>query len=222
VTDQHFKPYPKGTTKRKRQNRDAWQILRERVLKLDRICVVCKQRPSESVHHVVPKDFSGDDVAHNLVGVCGTGTTRCHGLLESRDPWACDALRERLFNVKPMILRYVLDTVGQPWFDDRYPPLGGPDAAGSTERGEAPKTGGKGEGAPTPRSNFFGKPLPGWLPPEDVEAAYRDCLEILQKQAEAGVAPLARKGGGEAGSALLLIFDDFRDRHSEWLRKGAA
>jgi hypothetical protein len=64
--------------------------------------------------------------------------------------------------------------------------------------------------------------LPGWLDPQDVEAAWADCLEILQKQAEAGVAPLARKGGGEAGSALLLIFDDFRDRHSEWLRKGAA
>jgi hypothetical protein len=64
--------------------------------------------------------------------------------------------------------------------------------------------------------------LPGWLDPQDVEAAWADCLEILQKQAEAGVAPLARKGGGEAGSALLLIFDDFRDRYSDWLRKGAA
>lgn len=48
-------------------------------------CVACG-RPPGSVHHVIPRGEGGDDVAANLVLLCGTGTTGCHGAHHG-NPW---------------------------------------------------------------------------------------------------------------------------------------
>jgi hypothetical protein len=224
---EHFRPDPK-VKKAKRVNRDAMTILRERVLKLDRVCVVCQQRPSESIHHVVPRGNSGEDVAANLIGVCGSGVTRCHGALEARDRWARSRVRAVLEHDKPMVKAYAIDRAGVAWFETNYPLGGAVSAAGSAERASGPSANeGLSLNSPPPPArskNMWGRPLGGWLDRAEVDAAYEDCLEILRAMARAGVAPMPEQGKrkGEAGAALLLIFDDFRDRHQEWLRKGAA
>lgn len=43
-------------------------------------CVACGA-PAGSIHHVVPRGapYLGDDVPGNLVPLCGSGTTGCHG-----------------------------------------------------------------------------------------------------------------------------------------------
>jgi hypothetical protein len=38
-----------------------------------------------SLHHLVPRSLGGDDLADNLVPLCGDGTRGCHGLVEARD-----------------------------------------------------------------------------------------------------------------------------------------
>jgi hypothetical protein len=40
--------------------------------------------------------LGGDDVAANLVALCGSGTTGCHGLVEARDVLALAMLASRL------------------------------------------------------------------------------------------------------------------------------
>lgn len=207
----HFRPDPKRVTKRTRQNRDAWQVLRDRVLKLDRVCVVCQQRPSESVHHVVPRDFSGDDGPHNLIGVCGTGITRCHGLIEARDPWACERVREVLDVSKPLVLRYVLDTAGQAWLDDRYPLAESPATADEAAGERAP------EDAP-PKPSRWAVPVPRTRSRHELDELYRDCLLILK----AMDAPVVERGKGEMFSAVELVMTDFRDRYGPEHLKGAS
>ena len=61
-----------------------------------RSCRVCVGLLASSLHHLVPRSLGGDDTADNLVGLCGTGTTGCHGRVEARDPWACSLLGQRL------------------------------------------------------------------------------------------------------------------------------
>jgi hypothetical protein len=48
----------------------------------DRECRCCG-RPASNGHHIVPKGapWFGDDIEDNIVPVCGTGTTGCHGAL---------------------------------------------------------------------------------------------------------------------------------------------
>lgn len=54
-------------------------------------CPLCTL-PVTNVHHIYPRSKGGDDVPPNLVGLCGSGTTGCHGLIELRDPAARSAL----------------------------------------------------------------------------------------------------------------------------------
>jgi hypothetical protein len=69
------------------------------------------------LHHLVSKSLGGDDVADNLVPVCGSGTTGCHGLLEAHNMWACDLLGRRLTEAER---RYVVDTKGAYYLESRY------------------------------------------------------------------------------------------------------
>lgn len=41
-------------------------------------CAACGRRGADG-HHVLPKDRGGDDVEANVVSLCGSGTSRCHG-----------------------------------------------------------------------------------------------------------------------------------------------
>ena len=71
-----------------------------------------------TLHHLVGKDLGGDDKPDNLVPLCGTGTTGCHGAVQDLSPVACGLLRESL-TLKE--LRYIV-TKKSPAFLDRYYP----------------------------------------------------------------------------------------------------
>jgi 5-methylcytosine-specific restriction endonuclease McrA len=81
-------------------------------------CRCCGQWGS-SFHHLVPRSLGGDDVADNIVPLCGDGTRGCHGDVEARVPTALHELRESL---RPEELRYVLRKKGG-GFLERYLPL---------------------------------------------------------------------------------------------------
>lgn len=85
-----------------------WLRIRATKLNAQR-CRICSEKPAESLHHICPKSLRGDDVAENMVGLCGDGTTGCHGLVEARDGWACSLLGQRLTAVER---EYVLEKKG--------------------------------------------------------------------------------------------------------------
>jgi len=72
-------------------------------------------------HHVVPKGQGGDDVADNLVPLCGHGTIGCHGAVE-HDIRARVRLRAKL---RPQEIAYATRRyreLGKPGgFNTRYP-----------------------------------------------------------------------------------------------------
>lgn len=56
-------------------------------------CAACLNGPASNGHHVLPADKFGDDVVENIVGICGTGTSRCHGAHHG-NPYEHDTGRE--------------------------------------------------------------------------------------------------------------------------------
>lgn len=69
-------------------------------------CGACG-RPPGSPHHVIPRSEGGDDVAANLLMLCGSGTTGCHGAWHGNPYMASDG-------------RWVALTLPeQPWRNER-------------------------------------------------------------------------------------------------------
>ena len=78
--------------------------------------------------HLVPRSLGGDDVTANLIPLCGSGTTGCHGATENREPgWEKITARVRATLTDDEIA-YVLGRKGD-GFLDRYWPANGPDPA---------------------------------------------------------------------------------------------
>ncbi|HXH35240.1 MAG TPA: hypothetical protein VNJ54_12655 [Plantibacter sp.] len=63
------------------------------------------------------KSLGGDDLADNLVPLCGSGTTGCHGLVEAFDPRACSLLGMRLTEAERA---YVIGRKGAYYLERRY------------------------------------------------------------------------------------------------------
>jgi hypothetical protein len=80
-------------------------------------CRLCHS-PFMSRHHLVSRSLRGDDVEANLVPLCGSGTTGCHGAVEARDPMVCSLLRSRLTEAE---LAYVLEKKGADFLARYYP-----------------------------------------------------------------------------------------------------
>jgi HNH endonuclease len=60
--------------------------LRALVEARDKGCVRCGAvvpRDEDSVHHRIPRGRGGENTAENLLLLCGSGTTGCHGYVES-------------------------------------------------------------------------------------------------------------------------------------------
>ncbi|SEN88651.1 HNH endonuclease [Nonomuraea pusilla] len=60
--------------------------LRALVEARDKTCVRCGRqvpRDEDSIHHRVPRGRGGENTAENLLLLCGSGTTGCHGWVES-------------------------------------------------------------------------------------------------------------------------------------------
>jgi 5-methylcytosine-specific restriction endonuclease McrA len=99
-------------------------LVRDR-LEAEPLCRVCGVRRADGCHHLVPKDYGGDDVAANLVPLCGSGTTGCHGRVEARHRRTRSELRAAL---RLEELTYVVaragggdDDRGVAWLDRHYP-----------------------------------------------------------------------------------------------------
>ena len=60
-----------------------------------------------SVHHVLKRLQGGDDVKENLVPLCGSGTTGCHGDVEGAERAACAALGRYLKVERPDVISYL-------------------------------------------------------------------------------------------------------------------
>lgn len=104
--------------KRVKADRAGWERIREEKL-TGRSCRVCVAFIAGTLHHLVPRSLGGDDVADNLVPLCGSGTTGCHGLVEARDPWACSLLGFRLTEAERA---YVIGKKGEAFLHRYYGP----------------------------------------------------------------------------------------------------
>lgn len=100
---------------------ERWEQLR--ALKLGP-CRICRDAPEPwyghgiTLHHLVSKSLGGDDVPNNLVPLCGSGTTGCHGDVESRDALALVRLRDALTEDE---LAYVIVKKGADFLARYYP-----------------------------------------------------------------------------------------------------
>lgn len=115
-------PYPKSAQvpARKKYRRTVasaktWAKIRDERLGP---CVVCvfagiEQQEPSSLHHVVPRDRRGDDVAKNLISLCGTGTTGHHGLVEAGDRETCRLLADHIQQNEPDTYAYAIGKLGE-------------------------------------------------------------------------------------------------------------
>lgn len=86
-------------------------------------CLACGERATNG-HHVlsIGRGQTGDDVIPNIVGLCGTGSSGCHGAFhgnaytvrrERRDrEWVARRIGERLPTSRPDVITYVLGKLG--------------------------------------------------------------------------------------------------------------
>lgn len=74
-----------------------------------------------SLHHLVPKSLGGDDVADNVIPLCGHGTLGCHGAVEDHPRgWEEIAGRIRASLTKAEI-GYVVLKKSRDFLDRYYP-----------------------------------------------------------------------------------------------------
>ena len=73
-------------------------------------CVLCGKRGT--LHHVLPRSRGGDDVYENLIGLCGSGTTGHHGLIEANDLDTRNDVGTWLLQERPDVISYVHAKLG--------------------------------------------------------------------------------------------------------------
>lgn len=69
-------------------------------------------KPSATGHHVLSRGNGGDDVLANIVPMCGSGTTGCHGLVENEDKAACKRLGRWIREHRPDTVLYLTSKLG--------------------------------------------------------------------------------------------------------------
>ena len=80
-------------------------------------CRLCG-KPGTNLHHVIPRSRGLAAWSEsNLVPLCGSGTTGCHGLIEAHDRAACQRLAERLTDAE---YAYVIEAAGEGFLERRY------------------------------------------------------------------------------------------------------
>jgi hypothetical protein len=113
-------PDPKPA-KRVVASADVWALMRPVILREPCYGCLGLSPLRRGVHHLVPKSLGGDDVIENLIPLCGTGTTGCHGIYEDRAPgWRMIAgmIRKALSVEK---VGYVVGKKGEDFLDRYYP-----------------------------------------------------------------------------------------------------
>ena len=103
-----YKPDPKPEKRKK--NAKAMRDQHVRGI----FCVVCGE--GGNLHHLLAKGdpaASGDDVPSNFAGLCGSGTSGCHGLYHAGDDWVCRALGLYVLNERPDFVFYLQGKLGE-------------------------------------------------------------------------------------------------------------
>jgi len=126
-------PDPKPVRTARKQIRVVDRDASTRILLRYSSCAACGA-PAANAHHVVQKGSPhfGDDVEENLLPICGSGTTRCHGAIhgspyvveidtlgavnppsERRDAaWVSVRLGAAIRKSRPDVTEYVLGKLG--------------------------------------------------------------------------------------------------------------
>ena len=109
------KPDPKPERRKRKQIRVVDRKATTRAVLGQPKCALCPS-PSATGHHVIPRGgpHFGDDVPENIVALCGSGTTGCHGKIEGADFWAREALGVHLRERRPDTIEYVIRKLGGP------------------------------------------------------------------------------------------------------------
>lgn len=107
-------PDPKPARRKRKQIRHVDPQATTRAVLREPRCVLCPN-PSATGHHVIPRGgpYYGDDVPENIVAVCGSGTTGCHGEIEARREWALRSLGEYLATRRPDTIAYVREKLAR-------------------------------------------------------------------------------------------------------------
>lgn len=99
--------------KRVKASKKQWEMWHDQLVLMP--CALCGRRAT-NWHHL--SKHPRDDVPANLLALCGSGTTGCHGRVEARDPVALAGIRDVLTAQQ---LAYLLDTKGEEWLRKVYP-----------------------------------------------------------------------------------------------------
>ena len=75
-------------------------------------------KPSATGHHVVARGRGGDDVLANILPLCGSGTTGCHGLIENEDVKTRKMIGKWIKLHRPDTIAYVQGKMGREAGDD--------------------------------------------------------------------------------------------------------
>lgn len=118
-----YRPFPKAAQipPRKPRRTDASTArIAEIRAKKTAICRLCGTTERVNAHHLIPRSLGGIWTESNVVGLCGSGTTGCHGDVERRHPDVLCKLRASLTDAE---YSYVVEKAGE-GFLDRYYPIG--------------------------------------------------------------------------------------------------
>lgn len=114
-------PFPKAAQvpakKPRRTTASRARIAEIREKKCDE-CRVCRTTERITAHHLIPRSLGGQWTESNIVGLCGSGTTGCHGDVEARHRDALVKLRVSLTDAE---YSYVVEKAGEGFLDRYYP-----------------------------------------------------------------------------------------------------
>lgn len=109
----------KKPVKNKRTHASPERIAEIRAKKCQE-CRLCGVTSNVNAHHLISRAQGGPWTMWNIVGLCGSGTTGCHGLVEARDKAACHLLRTLLTDHE---YSYLVSKRSEEWLNRRYPPI---------------------------------------------------------------------------------------------------
>lgn len=101
----------------KKEKRKVDKQATKRAVSKQRSCGICGER-SATGHHVISRGQGGDDVPANIVALCGSGTTGCHGEIENNNVSARRKLGEHLVLDRTDVIFYVKEKLGDTAGDD--------------------------------------------------------------------------------------------------------
>lgn len=113
------RPDPKPQRSKREPIRVVDSLATRRIVLRFRECCVCGE-PAATGHHVIAKGgpHYGDDLDGNIVPVCGSGTTGCHGKIENGDVEARMAVGLHILRHRIDVILYVQDKLGPDAGDD--------------------------------------------------------------------------------------------------------